>query len=345
MAKNRRLFRSPLLHCLALGALIAWLLAEPASLPSLQLQAQQINEIQRNWQLRNTKTGSASEPSQSELNSLINNAIDNELLYQYARKHHFDQLPPVRQRLLQLADFLQLGEKDQAENRYQQALALGLDKSDPIIRRYMIGAARAALKDELTIAAPDQQAIHTYYLNNSDSFRHPARIKLSHIYIGGFDQQAQQQAEQILSALQQQTRPLEQAIALGDPFYGGHHLPWHNSKQLAGRLGPQFAQQASALAATKQTGEWLGPVQSSYGLHLIWIHQQQASKAMELSQVSGKIYNILSKLAGDSALSQKVRELRADYRIVLPKKYQFMIEAQHPLNKVSLSNYSSEDTR
>ncbi len=299
---GRRLLLSPLMHCLWLGLTLLWVTAEPEPAPVIAISEQQIKDLQVQWQLQTGRV-----PNTQQTERLIAVSVEHEILFQEAMNRRFDQLPVVKTRLQQLGGFLKLTDGD-ASDREREALKLGLDQTDPLIRRYLISAMQEVIAAESPIEEPDQIALEAYYQNHKEQYRQPATVKVSHVFFGGFGQRALDRANGLLSSMPAST---DEAIQSGDPFFHGHQLPLLNEQQLSKKLGQEFARQVMTLGS----GQWHGPVASSYGYHLIMIEEKQQGMFRPLADVAENIRSHILRDRRLSMLDQEIEAMKRNYII------------------------------
>ena len=308
MTRLKQFLASPLLHCLLLGAVLAGVLAAREPLPLIEVSDEQLQESIEQWWKQ-----FGSQPGEREKSVMLERLIDDEVLYQEARKAGFDALPIVERRLLQLTEFLQLRGDDSPEQALDTARQLGLDQSDPMVRRYMVNSLREVLASRADVAAITEQDIKAIYEANPAHYTRPARRALVHVYIGGMGDAAKRKA----MALGEELKPelsADQAIALGDAFYGGHKLAISNRRQLANRMGYSFAESVFELPTTG----WQGPISSAYGLHWVKITEAEAAELRPLAEVREQIASTLLTERQRESTEQAVRDLRKGYRIATP---------------------------
>lgn len=304
-----RLAAAPLLHCLLLGGALAWLLALVAP-PVLTPDPAELADAVRSW-----RESAGRAPGREELAGLIDELVDDEVLYREALARHFDELPVVKDRLIKLATFLELRPTiASADERLRAALAMGLDRSDLLVRRYMVGAARERLATEVAGPAPKRSEVEAYYRANPELFTLPAAMRLRHVYVGGQGADARARAEALVRDLRESGREVATAIRLGDAFYGGHELPLLDATHIGGRFGVEFAEAVAALVP----GAWSDPIRSAYGYHLVWKDEQVSARRLPIEEVESKIAVELSRRRDEAALREAIASLRAHYRVVVP---------------------------
>jgi hypothetical protein len=101
------------------------------------------------------------------------------------------------------------------------------------------------------------------------------------------------------------------AVAEGDAFLLGHHLPARTAGQLERFFGAAFARSVAELPV----GEWCGPVESAYGLHLVWVHERMAPRPAELDAVRQRILEALRVEHREARVAELVDRLRRRYPV------------------------------
>ncbi|MEM1415378.1 MAG: hypothetical protein AAGH15_10770, partial [Myxococcota bacterium] len=64
----------------------------------------------------------------------------------------------------------------------REALALGLDRGDPIVRRRLVQKMEFLLRSELALAEPDDAALQALLEARPERFRQPARVAFRHVF-------------------------------------------------------------------------------------------------------------------------------------------------------------------
>jgi hypothetical protein len=169
---------------------------------------------------------------------------------------------------------------------YREALAMGLDKDDMMVRRRMAQKMEFISNDLASMVEPDDAQLQTYLDENSDKFSIPGRISFSQVYLNTSQHgdMVYADAEQLLEELTRSTVDIDITMA-GDSFMGGYTFNNETEFGVARIFGQAFARQLFELPV----GEWTGPVESGYGLHLILINSRTDSRAPGLDQVRDKV--------------------------------------------------------
>jgi len=164
--------------------------------------------------------------------------------------------PPVESELeAQIENYI----KD--EVFYREAVKLGLDKTDPAVKRRLRQLMELMLDDN-SRAYPSEDQLQTYLQDNPDKFQEDPRISFSHIYFATEDKQG---AIELLPGLQDDSINGQDytgsMIMIPDKFED------ESQSSLNGIFGTEFSSAIFDLEA----GNWQGPVASAYGWHLVQI--------------------------------------------------------------------------
>ncbi|MCP4331314.1 MAG: peptidyl-prolyl cis-trans isomerase [Gammaproteobacteria bacterium] len=186
---------------------------------------------------------------------------------------------------------------------YREALAMGLDRDDPLVRRRLRMKLEFML-DDLAAQDVDDSVLFTYLKKNADSFRTETQLTFSQVYLNP-DQHPNLEADaaKLLSRLNDGADPAE----LGDATLAPRFYQLAGQNEIARDFGDEFAGEVAAL----QTGDWTGPVWSPFGAHLIRIEARIDTQLLALAEVRDRVLREYhaeqSKLQKDLAY-QKLRE-------------------------------------
>jgi peptidyl-prolyl cis-trans isomerase C len=150
----------------------------------------------------------------------------------------------------------------------REAVALGLDKNDEIIKRRLAQKMDFLAADVAALQSPSDAELRAWFTQNAARFALPPRVSFRHLYYS-FDRgpEARDAATAALAAITARTADPAQVAADADLFMFRDYYAERAPDQVAKEFGPQFA---SALFELKP-GVWQGPIQSGYGWHLIFI--------------------------------------------------------------------------
>jgi hypothetical protein len=302
--------RTPAVHFLVAGGLLfalraSWWPAPPDERPRIVLGADQVQQLRAEWTARH---GAAPDPDAER--ALIDDALDEEILQREALAAGLDRQDPlVRERLGKLTRFL--GEVSEDATTRQ----LGLTERDAVIRRHLTQVMRLALSRLDASDMPDDAELQAFLDAHGDVFARPAALRLTHVYLSRQRRGAglARDAARLLDALRREAVPPETAPARGDAFLRGSDPPAATDAELDRLFGAGFA----AALRDAPTGRWIGPIPSSYGLHLVWIRERTPARMPPLDSVRAQVaYRLLEARARDR-LRSRLDRLRARYDITV----------------------------
>lgn len=305
----RRIYRSPTLHFLLLGGIAFALLGEWLREPEvLVIDPAVVQQTVEEWE-KFQRAPVTAEQRQKIAEQLARSAV----LVQVAREAGLDRTAAVEQRLLKLGRFLDLVAPEAGDaEAVAAARELNLHRTDPVIRRYLENSAEVLLAAGVKEAEISADAIEDYYRRHRERFTVPRKLRLSHVYIGDTGEEGRSRAERLARQIEEEALSVSEAIALGDPFYGGHSLGLRTRRQLAAAMGSRFADEVWELPLR----DWTSPISSAYGLHVVLVEAEEPERLQPLEAVREEIVAELVREHQQRQVEQRVAELRNNYRIV-----------------------------
>lgn len=160
----------------------------------------------------------------------------------------------------------------------REALALGLDRDDTIVRQRLAQKMEFLTDDLVGAAEPPEAALQSYFTTNAARYARPARVSFRHVYFSQEKRGAGTEvgARAARAALVKGTNE----DSLGDAFLHGFEFDQRDPVELAALFGPEFVAQLEKLPV----GDWQGPVTSSYGSHLVRVGQRTETEPVSLAQ-------------------------------------------------------------
>jgi hypothetical protein len=103
---------------------------------------------------------------------------------------------------------------------YREALALGLDRNDTVLRRRLMQKMEFMTNDLAELTTPDEDALNQFFLDNQDKYELPARVSFTHIYfsVDKRGARAASDAKRALSELATASGSVPRAPQRGDSF-------------------------------------------------------------------------------------------------------------------------------
>lgn len=201
------------------------------------------------------------------------------------------------------------------EAAYREALALGLDRDDMIVRRRLQQKLEFVSDELATRTEPSDAELQSFLGAHRETFLTEKLFSFRQIYFSPqrHGENLHRDVARVLDDLQ---HPGSHApkIALGDPFLLQESFDDVTLLDLKKTFGEHFASAISALPVAS----WQGPIDSGYGVHLVFIAQHTDSHLPALAEVREQVRR--------EYLDAKRREATDKFYNVLLSRYSVRIE-------------------
>lgn len=195
----------------------------------------------------------------------------------------------------------------------REALALGLDRDDAIVRR-RLQQKMDFIIEEAALGAPASDAeLQAYLQANADKFRTEPRLSFEQVY---------------LDPVRRGNRLADDAATLRASLQDGRTLPAQAGDRLqlvqtryvqlpqveiARLFGADFARALPALSI----GQWAGPVKSGYGAHLVRVEAFSAGAVPLLAEVRPQVEREWANAKQKASARSAYEALRAKYVVTV----------------------------
>ncbi len=199
---------------------------------------------------------------------------------------------------------------------YREALALGLDQDDTVLRRRLMQKLQFLTDDLAELSTPDETALGEYFLENQEKYELAGRISFTHIYFSPDKHGSRlfQVADTVLAEIQDSSPQVLSASDRGDLFMLQYDFIEETSFEVARLFGQEFVDK---LFHT-EIMNWRGPIESGYGLHLVRISEMIEARMPEL-------VSVIDKVRTDWMFEQRQKTNKAIYER-FKERYEIVIE-------------------
>ena len=273
----RKLIREPLFHFLLLGAMI-FLLA---------------------GRVRSGSVGSGDKivVTQSQIESMV---------VGFSRTW---MRPPSQEELQGLVD-----DFVREEVLYREAKAMGLDQDDVIVRRRMRQKFEFLAEDQAArTGPPTDQELESYLRQHADKYSEEPNFSFDHIFFSREMRGASADAEANAMLARLSGKGTIDIAKLGDTFL----LPSRFEKTSAGETARLFGEKFAEDLTKAPLGTWAGPIESSYGIHLVRVNARIPEGAPPMAKVREAVLRDLLSDRRKQELDTQYEKLRARYMVVV----------------------------
>jgi hypothetical protein len=191
----------------------------------------------------------------------------------------------------------------------REALALGLDRGDSIVRQRLAQKMEFLTDDLVGAAEPPESALQSYFATNAARYARPAQVSFRHVYFSQEKRGAKCEAA-ARDALAALTKGASDET-MGDAFLHGFEFAERETPEITALFGGEF----SARLATLAEGQWSAPIESSYGLHLVRVEARGAMQPASFDAVRAKVSEDFNEERRRKANQEIFEKLRERYQV------------------------------
>jgi parvulin-like peptidyl-prolyl cis-trans isomerase-like protein len=164
----------------------------------------------------------------------------------------------------------------------REAVAMGLDRDDTIIRRRLRQKLEFLTEDAVASNPPTDAELQAFMMRHPDSFRTEPQVAFREVYVNADRRGASAvaDADKLLARLRA-AGPKATTDHLGDPTMLPAEQELTTLRDVARSFGDDFANQLTKI----EPGIWTGPVESSFGLHLVLVQKRVEPYVPKLADV------------------------------------------------------------
>jgi len=226
--------------------------------------------------------------------------------------------PPTRQELDDVIDAFV-----REEILYRQALVMGLDEDDFVIRRRMAQKLEFLTSDLALLKEPTQADLERYFEGHQARYRDADLITFNQVFLDPDlrDEATLDDAARMLAVLQAASDPEAAAQDAGDRLMSQSYFRQASRLEVQRQLGSGFAEAVMKL----EPGQWHGPVLSGYGVHLVYVHEVQHAPPAVFEDVQQRLLEDWQR--------EQQEKFNAEFYASLESRYDIVI-AQPPVGSV-----------
>ena len=188
---------------------------------------------------------------------------------------------------------------------YREALNLGLDQDDKIIKR-RLAQKISFLKQESIVDTPSNNELLDYFNNNKDKYFIEPTFTFTHYYFSNENDALERSNE----ATNQISNNLNVS---SDPFFLGKNFVDVSLKSIKSDFGENFATYFNNF----KINEWSDPVESAYGYHIILVINSNDGYYPDITMVLKQVEIDLLQSKRDKAVSEYLDNIKSEYKIYI----------------------------
>ncbi len=185
----------------------------------------------------------------------------------------------------------------------REALEMGLDENDTIVRRRLAQKMEFLVEDTARLVEPTEDELHRLYSEGRERYQVPARVSFRQIFF-----RTEAAARRGMADLS--TRD---AAELGEPTLLEPEHAGADPQVVTSLFGGEFADRVLAL----EPGRWEGPVRSAYGFHLVRVSERLAAQQRAFGEVRAQVLDEWQRIQQTRTSERLFAELARKYELVV----------------------------
>jgi len=198
----------------------------------------------------------------------------------------------------------------------REAVSLGLDEGDTVVRRRLTQKMDFLLKDLSEITEPSDAELQAYLQENRTRYEIPKRVTFTHVYFNT-DKRGEEGAAEAARVLVERLNASQEVpsgeSALGDPFLLQSSYSDEAVSDIRGEFGAQFAK----TVGEQEPGTWQGPVASGYGLHAVYVHELSDAMLPDFTELKDRLKTDWIAQRQREIAREAYEKVRGRYRVLL----------------------------
>jgi PPIC-type PPIASE domain len=221
------------------------------------------------------------------------------------------QRPPTEAELKGLVD-----DHVRDELAAREAVAMGLDRDDTVIRR-RLRQKLEFMAEDLAEAAPVTAAdLQDWLDRHPDPFRIDPEVAFRQVFLSPDRRRGavERDAKVLLTKLSAAGRDV--AADIGDPSMLPPDVERSTRSSIARQFGDGFADEV----LKTEPGRWAGPIRSGYGLHLVWVHARHEGRMPALDEVRPLVERELISARRRQQIDAMYERMLSRYKVVVERR-------------------------
>ncbi len=198
---------------------------------------------------------------------------------------------------------------------YRQAVAMGLNKDDPITRRRMAQKLEFLSSDLASAQEPAEGELEQFFADNEADYRSGVHVTFLQVFFNPDSRKNAtiDDAEAELRKLEEMGTPDPATLQAGDRSLVGSHFTNVDETTIARQLGGGFAESVMRL----EPGQWHGPVLSGFGVHLVYIFELEPGHTPEFETVKDQVREDWLEARRQEFNAEFLENLKSRHNIVI----------------------------
>jgi len=192
---------------------------------------------------------------------------------------------------------------------YREGVRLGLERDDLVVKRRVRQKIEMIAEEDASTRAPTDADLFAYLTANPARFVQPAILTFDQVFIGAAG--SGPGVVHVVAVTQEALRHGADPEELGKPTLLPHRMTRTPADLVARNFGASFA----AALENVPVGEWVGPIDSSFGAHYVRVSSRTPASAPQLAAVRDQVVREWENDRRQRARRAAYTHMRGEYQV------------------------------
>jgi hypothetical protein len=197
---------------------------------------------------------------------------------------------------------------------YREGVRLGLERDDIVVKRRVRQKIEMIAEEDASTRAPTEADLSAYLTANQARFVQPFILTFDQVFIG--EPRSGPGVVQVAAVTREALRKGGDPDELGKPTLLPHRMTRTPADLVARDFGASFA----AALETVPVGEWVGPIESSFGAHYVRVSDRTPAAAPQLAAVRDHVVREWENERRQRARNDAYTKMRGEYQVSIETK-------------------------
>jgi hypothetical protein len=194
---------------------------------------------------------------------------------------------------------------------YREGVKLGLERDDIVVKRRVRQKIEMMAEEDASTRAPTDADLSAYLTANQTRFVQPAILTFEQVFIG--ESTSSPGVVHAVALTREALRKGAEPEELGKPTLLPHRMTRTPADLVARDFGSSFA----AALEKAPVGEWVGPIDSSFGTHYVRVTDRTPAVAPELAAIRDQVVREWENERRQRARDDTYMKMRGEYQVTI----------------------------
>jgi hypothetical protein len=197
---------------------------------------------------------------------------------------------------------------------YREGVRLGLERDDIVVKRRVRQKIEMIAEEDASTRAPTDADLSAYLTANQARFVQPAILTFEQVFLG--QPTSGHGVVHTVAVSREALRSANDPEKLGKPTL----LPYRMTLTPADLVARDFGASFAAALEKVPVGEWVGPIDSSFGAHYVRVSDRTPAAAPQLAAVRDHVVREWENERRQRARNDAYTKMRGEYQVSIETK-------------------------